>query len=121
MGISDPLRPGHLAGAVELGRESGRWAVATSGTAELGAHVRDPHRGIFPASVVSATVVARLDLQDEGGATADAWATALVAAGEQASWLLEKLASDRVDGLLIGADDAVCDPRSLLRRVQAPF
>ena len=48
-----------------------------------GPHVRDPHTGIFPYSVVSATVVTRLDIHEDGGAVADAWATALVAAGEQ--------------------------------------
>ena len=44
--------PRALAGVVDLDQSASRWAVATSGTAELGAHVSDPHSGRFPRSVV---------------------------------------------------------------------
>ena len=91
VGISDPHRSRALVGVVEPDQTSSRWAVATSGTAELGAHVSDPHSGRFPSSVVSATAVGRLDPAREGAATADACATALVAAGDAAESLLERL------------------------------
>ena len=114
VGISDPHRAGHLAGVVDLDQSASRWAVATSGTAELGAHVSDPHSGRFPRSVSSATVVARLDGTDTTGAVSDACATALVAAGDQAPALLRKLTGCGIEALLIGSDDHVCDPRELL-------
>lgn len=114
VGISDPHRAGALAGAVELDQSASRWAVATSGTAELGAHVSDPHSGRFPRSVSSATVVVRLDGTDTAAAVSDACATALVAAGDRAPALLQKLSGCGIEALLIGSDDDVCDPRQLL-------
>ena len=114
IGISDPHRTRALVGVVTLDQTSSRWAVATSGTAELGAHVSDPHTGRFPRSVGSATAVASLDTMKEGAAVADACATALVGAGERAPAMLERLAGLGVEMLLIASDGSVRDPRQLL-------
>ena len=60
-------------------------AVATSGSAERGLHIWNPKHGAeFQADVAQVTVVAQ-DL-----VTADVWATALFAAGDQAIALLDK-------------------------------
>lgn len=115
IGIIDPARAGVVAGVVELGHGSPRWAVATSGTAELGAHVSNPHTGRFPRSVVSATAVTRLDGFSEGGAVADACATALVAAGDRAGELVGKLRVEGVDALFIESDGSRRDPSSMLQ------
>nr|WP_241670990.1 FAD:protein FMN transferase [Streptomyces lavendulae] len=106
VGIADPLRPGELvavvstAGADEL-------AVATSGTAERGAHIVDPRTG-RPAvtDLVAVTVVApRLTW-------ADCWATAAFARGSRAGlrWL-ESLPG--TEGLLITADGEVLHTEGL--------
>jgi FAD:protein FMN transferase len=71
IGIADPRRPGAVIATVPL--RNG--AVATSGTAERGAHILDPRTGAAAAGVASATVVAST-LE-----TADVWATASVVAG----------------------------------------
>jgi FAD:protein FMN transferase len=71
VGIADPLRPGRLALVVEA-RDR---AVATSGTAERGAHILDPHAG-GPASGLASLTVTGPSL-----ALADAYATAAVAMG----------------------------------------
>jgi thiamine biosynthesis lipoprotein len=118
VGIANPLRPRELAGVVELGPGAPRWAVATSGLAELGAHVCDPHTGAFPRSIASATAVTRLNGINEGAATVDACATALVAAGDGVAALLEKFPAHGVDALLIEAGGTVRDPSSLLGRAQ---
>jgi len=71
VGIADPLHPGRLA-LVVAGRD---FAVATSGIAERGAHIIDPHTGLPAAGLASITVVgARL-------AETDAYATAAFAMG----------------------------------------
>jgi len=114
IGISDPGRARALVGVVELDQTAPRWAVATSGTAELGAHVSDPHSGRFPRAVVSATAVVRLDGLAEGAALADGCATALVAAGERAAALLDSLPRHGVEVLLVEVDGNVRDPRQLL-------
>jgi len=72
IGIADPERPGAVLATVDV-REG---AVATSGTAERGAHIVDPRTGAPATAVRSATVVAP-DL-----VTADVWATAAVVAGD---------------------------------------
>lgn len=78
VGIADPVRPG--AALAMLRVRNG--AVATSGTAERGAHLVDPRSGVPVSTAVSATVVA-----DEL-TTADVWATALAVAGdEDAGWM----------------------------------
>ena len=71
IGIADPLHQGRLA-LVVAGRD---FAVATSGVAERGTHIIDPHTGQPPAGLASVTVV---------GATlaeTDAYATAAFAMG----------------------------------------
>jgi FAD:protein FMN transferase len=74
VGISDPRDRTRLA-AVVAGRDL---AVATSGTAERGAHIIDPHTGEPPAGLASATVTGpSLTL-------ADAYATAAFVMGPAA-------------------------------------
>jgi thiamine biosynthesis lipoprotein len=81
IGIADPLHPGRLA-LVVAGRD---FAVATSGIAERGAHIIDPHTGLPAAGLASITVV---------GATlaeTDAYATAAFAMGAAARDWVEGL------------------------------
>ena len=81
VGIADPLHPGRLA-LVVTGQD---FAVATSGTAERGAHIIDPYTGQPAAGLASITVV---------GATlaeTDAYATAAFAMGSGARDWLEGL------------------------------
>lgn len=83
IGISDPLCPGALAAVVET---EGNLAVATSGPAERGCHIVDPHTGAPPAEgLASLTVVA------PGLTQADARATAAYAMGGRARAWLERL------------------------------
>ncbi|MET7404890.1 FAD:protein FMN transferase [Streptomyces parvulus] len=100
VGVSDPLRPGGLA-AVVSAAGAAELAVATSGSAERGAHVVDPRTGRSAVTdLLSVTVVApRLTW-------ADCWATAAFAMGsrEGLRWL-ESLPG--VEGLLITAGDEV--------------
>ncbi|MZD53598.1 FAD:protein FMN transferase [Streptomyces sp. SID5606] len=100
VGVSDPLRPGGLA-AVVSAAGAAELAVATSGSAERGAHVVDPRTGrLAVTDLLSVTVVApRLTW-------ADCWATAAFAMGsrEGLRWL-ESLPG--VEGLLITAGDEV--------------
>ena len=71
VGIADPHRPGRLALVVEV-RDC---AVATSGTAERGTHIINPHAGRPAAGLASLTVVG------PSLALADACATAAFAMG----------------------------------------
>lgn len=90
IGIADP-RSGDLLATLAI--DSG--AVATSGTAERGAHILDPRTGRPSAGVLSATVVAD-DLT-----TADLWATTAVVAGLDD---LERIRRAPVrSGLVVGA------------------
>ncbi len=78
IGIAHPLRPGELC-TVVTGRDL---AVATSGTAERGAHILDPHTGAPARGLASVTVVGRRLT------TTDAYATAAFAMGAGARhWL----------------------------------
>jgi thiamine biosynthesis lipoprotein len=78
VGISHPLQRDGFASVVTL--TDG--AVATSGTAERGAHVVDPHTGQPAISLASVTVVGT-DL-----IRSDAYATAAIAMGDSAwAWL----------------------------------
>jgi thiamine biosynthesis lipoprotein len=72
VGIRHPLEHDEVA-AVLAARDL---AVATSGEYERGAHVIDPHTGLRPSGLLSATIVGP-DL-----AVADAYATATFAMGE---------------------------------------
>jgi len=81
VGIGDPLRPGSLA-LVVTGQD---FAVATSGVAERGAHIVNPHTGQPAVGLASLTVVgARL-------AATDAYATAAFAMGPAAQDWVESL------------------------------
>jgi FAD:protein FMN transferase len=71
IGIADPFRPGHLALVVA----AADCAVATSGTAERGAHIVNPRTGGAAAGLASLTVAGR------SLALADACATAAFAMG----------------------------------------
>lgn len=100
VGVSDPLRPGGLA-AVVSAAGADELAVATSGTAERGAHIVDPRTGRSAVTdLVAVTVVSpRLTW-------ADSWATAAFAMGSrQALDWLESLPD--VEALLITAGDEV--------------
>jgi FAD:protein FMN transferase len=78
VGIADPLRPGSLA-LVVSGRD---FAVATSGLAERGPHIINPHTGQPATALASITVVGA------GLAAVDAYATAAFAMGPGArDWL----------------------------------
>lgn len=80
VGITHPLSPGALAGVVT----GTGLAVATSGTAERGAHIIDPHTANPPTEFASITLVGtRL-------AVTDAYATAAFAMGPAArEWIKE--------------------------------
>ena len=81
VGVADPLRPGSLA-LVVIGQD---FAVATSGVAERGPHIIDPHTGQPAIGLASITVVgARL-------AATDAYATAAFAMGPAARDWVESL------------------------------
>ncbi|MFK4102302.1 FAD:protein FMN transferase [Streptomyces sp. NPDC019531] len=100
VGVSDPLRPGGLA-AVVSAAGAAELAVATSGTAERGAHIVDPRTGRSAVTdLVAVTVVAPTLTW------ADCWATAAFAMGsrEGLAWL-ESLPD--VEALLITAGDEV--------------
>ncbi|MFE4411672.1 FAD:protein FMN transferase [Streptomyces sp. NPDC056821] len=100
VGVSDPLRPGGLAAVVSTAGRS-ELAVATSGTAERGAHIVDPSTGRSAVTdLVAVTVVA------PSLTWADCWATAAFAMGSRAglAWL-ESLPD--VEALLITAGDEV--------------
>jgi FAD:protein FMN transferase len=81
IGIADPLRRGRLA-LVVAGQD---FAVATSGTAERGAHIVDPHTGRAATGLASVTVVG------PGLTLADAYATAAFAMGSRARDWVESL------------------------------
>jgi len=91
VGVADPHRPGRLL-TVVCGADL---AVATSGTAERGAHVLDPHRRTAAAELASVTVIGpSLTL-------ADAYATAALAMGGLATAWLPGL--DGYEALLVDA------------------
>jgi thiamine biosynthesis lipoprotein len=71
VGVADPGRPGGLALVVAVADG----AIATSGVAERGAHIVDPHTGQPAAGLASVTVVG------PSLALADAYATAAFAMG----------------------------------------
>ncbi|MET9886140.1 FAD:protein FMN transferase [Streptomyces sp. NPDC006430] len=82
IGIAHPLRPGELATVITADHDM---AVATSGTAERGAHIFDPHSGTPATAFASLTVIGpRLTMTD-------AYATAAFARGSGARDWLEGL------------------------------
>jgi FAD:protein FMN transferase len=94
IGIVDPFSPGQLACVVEL-----TGAMATSGTAERGNHLIDPHSRRPRARVASASVSG----PDLG--LADALATAVAVAGEAGLELVEAL--DDYEALIINFDGTI--------------
>ncbi|WP_043263025.1 FAD:protein FMN transferase [Streptomyces sp. CT34] len=92
VGIAHPLRPGDLC-TVVTGRDL---AVATSGTAERGAHILDPHTGTPTTRLASVTVVG------PHLTTTDAYATAAFAMGPAARDWLEGL--DGHEGFAVTPD-----------------
>jgi thiamine biosynthesis lipoprotein len=100
VGVADPLRPGGLAAVISAAGLP-ELAVATSGTAERGAHIVDPRTGRSAVTdLVAVTVVA------PSLTWADCWATAAFAMGSrQGSRWLESLPG--VEALLITAGDEV--------------
>ncbi|WP_063728830.1 FAD:protein FMN transferase [Streptomyces sp. RTd22] len=89
IGIAHPTRPGELA-TVVTGRDL---AVATSGTAERGAHILDPHTG------EPATALASLTLTGHGLTQTDAYATAAFAMGAGARAWTAALAGHEALGI----------------------
>jgi thiamine biosynthesis lipoprotein len=81
IGIAHPLRPGTLA-LVVAGRD---FAVATSGVAERGTHIINPHTGRPATGLASITVIG------PGLTLADAYATAAFAMGPAARDWVESL------------------------------
>ncbi|MGW1949384.1 FAD:protein FMN transferase [Streptomyces sp. NPDC001940] len=82
IGIAHPLRPGELATVITAHDDL---AVATSGTAERGSHILDPHHGTPVTTFASLTVIGpRLTLTDT-------YATAAFARGVGARDWLETL------------------------------
>ncbi|MEV0172344.1 FAD:protein FMN transferase [Streptomyces sp. NPDC050803] len=100
VGVADPLRPGGLAAVVSAAGVD-ELAVATSGTAERGAHIVDPRTGHSAVTDLVAVTVVAPELT-----WADCWATAAFAMGsrEGLRWL-ESLPG--VEALLITAGDEV--------------
>ncbi|MFF9161338.1 FAD:protein FMN transferase [Streptomyces longwoodensis] len=100
VGVADPLRPGGLAAVISAAGVS-ELAVATSGTAERGAHIVDPRTGHSAVTdLVAVTVVApRLTW-------ADCWATAAFAMGSRAGLTWLDTLPD-TEALLITAGDEV--------------
>ncbi len=95
VGIADPFRPGRVLGVVEV--VDG--AVATSGIAEKGEHIRDPRTGMAATGVASATVIA------DSLTAADVWATAAVVAGiDDLSWIMHARTRS---GVLVGRDGRI--------------
>ncbi|WP_372495671.1 FAD:protein FMN transferase [Kitasatospora humi] len=80
VGVADPQRPDHLVAVLSA---EGDFAVATSGTAERGAHIIDPRTGRPATELLSLNVIGT-DL-----ARTDAYATAAFAMGPRRAlpWL----------------------------------
>ncbi|MFJ2831112.1 FAD:protein FMN transferase [Streptomyces sp. NPDC087263] len=110
VGVADPLRPGSLA-AVVSAAGADELAVATSGTAERGAHIVDPRTGKSAVTDLVAVTVVGPHLT-----WADTWATAAFAMGSrQALDWLESLPD--VEALLITAGDEVRCTGGLAQRL----
>lgn len=99
IGIADPVRRGEFVTAIE----ASDLAIATSGTAERGAHIVDPYTRRPVATFASVTVVG----PDLG--VADAYATGAMAMGESAlGWLT---ARPRYEAFFVDrSGDSSCTP-----------
>jgi len=101
VGITDPRDAQRLLTTVS----GSAMAVATSGTVERGPHVLDPGTGEPPTGLLQVTVVGP-DLTE-----ADAYATAVLAAGGDGVALAGRLAVGGWQALLVRADGSVCCTR----------
>jgi len=103
VGVTDPHRPGNTLTVLELADG----AVATSGTAERGLHVYDPHTH-FPATALAQVTVTGPDL-----ALADGYATAALAlagadrAADAYAWLTDLAERTGYQALTVDADTGV--------------
>ena len=97
IGVSHPLRSGELAGVI-TGSDV---AVATSGSAERGAHVVDPHTGRAPLALASVTLAGRHLTE------VDALATAAFAMDTDARPYLETLAQRGFRAFVVEADGSM--------------
>ncbi|MFI0718593.1 FAD:protein FMN transferase [Streptomyces sp. NPDC021224] len=93
IGLAHPLLPDALAGVV-LAPPGGSLAVATSGPAERGAHILDPHTGRPPCGAAASLTVVTASLSD-----ADVCATAGYAMGPAARGWLESLPGTQAHGV----------------------
>lgn len=110
IGIADPREAGTLLGVVAAPATAGH-AVATSGTAERGLHIRDPRTGRAADAVLAATVAGPvLPL-------ADGLATALVAAGPAGPSLLDRWRAAGWRGAILPASGELIDPDGIIRPV----
>ncbi|MGH8960259.1 MAG: FAD:protein FMN transferase [Jatrophihabitantaceae bacterium] len=96
IGIADPRNRDQLVG-VAIGAGI---AVATSGSAERGSHIVDPHDRSLPTGLLSVSVIGRRL------SVVDAYATAAFAMGAGAFGWLSGLPG--LDALIVQADGAVC-------------
>ncbi|MCU1671220.1 MAG: ApbE family lipoprotein [Blastococcus sp.] len=113
IGVSDPRENGALLGVIEA-PTCHAFAVATSGLAERGLHIRDPRTG-RPADAVLAATVAGPVLS-----LADGLATALVAAGIEAPALLAHWRAAGWSGAILTAAGDLIDPDELTRPLAEP-
>lgn len=98
VGITDPHRPGQVLTVAELADG----AVATSGTAERGAHIWDPRTGRPASDVVQVTVVG------PSLTWADGYATAAMALGARAyDWLSDLAGRTGYEGLVVDRETGV--------------
>ena len=95
IGIAHPLQPDQLVGVAE-GNDI---AVATSGSAERGPHIIEPHTGMRPDKLASVSLIGR-----ELGLV-DALATAAFAMGANAPAWIEKASGLR--GVVVFADSTI--------------
>jgi thiamine biosynthesis lipoprotein len=112
IGIADPRRSGSLLGAVTA-PDAGTFAVASSGTAERGRHIRDPRTGAPAGAVLAATVAGPVL------ALADGLATALVAAGEAGPSLLDRWRAAGWRGAVLTSAGELIDPDRLIGPLDA--
>lgn len=98
VGITDPHRPGQVLTVAELA-DGG---VATSGTAERGAHIWDPRTGRPASDLVQVTVIG------PSLTWADGYATAAMTLGPQAyDWLTDLSERTGYEGLLVDREAGI--------------
>ena len=105
IGVGDPHRPGRLLTVVELVEG----AVATSGTAERGAHIWDPRTGVPATALASVTIVGPNLTWADGYATAAHALAGADSAGPARTyaWLHALAARTGYQGLVVTKDTDV--------------